>query len=377
MAGIVVDYKVLIRHPTTGVALGELNTSGDIQSIQYNNLLNAPGFLQIKMSANNPKASLITTQDTKLDVYRRIRDADTNTILKDWYIDFRALYQAKHQEFDTVNTLVITAPGTLSLLGRYYNFYAANTTNKTAFTNAKAETIMKTLVKYNCDSSFATTGNGRFTSIPASNVSTETDLARGNTLDWNNFAVNVLENLQKLAQVAVADFDLVPITSTTYEFRYYPVQKGSDLRSSFLFAVERKNITNVVYEYNPIDEKTLAVVGGQGQDTDRSFVVLTGVNYTSTNYKEVFIDSRNDDTTAKMTTTGNVKLRDMQAQQKFSFKVLQTTYSYYGINYNVGDLVRAKRLDGVLVDMKITGAKITQNDQGNSIDIVLSTYNTS
>ena len=87
-----------------------------------------------------------------------------------------------------------------------------------------------------------------------------------------------------MVAIGLGDFDVVPY-DTGYEFRWYTGQLATVRTANILFAVERGNMANPVYKLDNREEKTIAIVGGQGLGAVRNVIVRQGSGYTTTSAK--------------------------------------------------------------------------------------------
>jgi hypothetical protein len=371
MAG---EHYLELRNFSTGARLGIITGATGSGSSARNGFrrlivqkeVNAPGTIIAEIPADHPLLPL--TDKTLVLDWRR----DTARGIA-WYLHHAAVfrdeeYQSQHGERD----VTLKCPGLLSLLDWYYVLWAAGVANRTVFTAAKGETIMKTLVKYNADSSNATAANGRDRNAASYGIALEADGANGNTIDWTaNRSHTLLSELQALALVAGGDFDLEYTSSTVRTFRWYTGQRGTDKSASILFAENLGNMDNVTLRRSRASERTAAVVGGGGEKDDRDIVLRTGTNYNvTTNNIELFVDARDiaKGVTAALQSRGDQKLSETMARDAFGFDVLQTDGTYYGPSgagsYELGDLVSARRPDGVTVTQQVYGVNISWNKDG-------------
>jgi hypothetical protein len=274
-----------------------------------------------------------------------------------------------------VKTFELSAPGYLEMLAWRIVNWPAETANRSKFTSAKAETIMKTLVSYNAGVN-ATTGNGRKRTGTITGLSVQADGANGNTLDWNCHGKVVLENLQDLARVSGGDFDLVKTAAASWEFRWYTGQLGADRTATVTFAVENGSMGEPESDYSRLDERTVACVWGQGEEADRDYVTRTGADYAAGNDKEIYVDAKDvtKGSTAGLNAKGDVKLDETRAREIFTFKVLQTPSLRYGAEYFLGDLVAARNpFTGASLTKKVIAVTLGLQSSGEkSIDIELS-----
>lgn len=354
----------------TDYYLKVFNTSGVLQAVvtdftalSYLRKVNSAGLLTLTLRGDH---SLVSTIQDKwiVEVWRR---PDGGAFGR----DFVGLYRMGEFYYgDDGPRAVLTCPGALSMLGWRIVAWYAGTANRSKFTAAAAETIMKTLVSYNAGSA-ATTANGRLRNGAISGMTVEADGAGGNSVDWFCAYENLLETLSKLADVAGGDFDLARTGDTTWQFRWYAGQLGSDRTASVIFAIERGNMANPAYKSLRIDERTVCVVGGDGEDSDRDTAVRTGPDYAAGNDIEVFLNASGVDTSDGLNARGDAALQEEQAQEQFGFDVIQTPATVYGVHYGLGDLVTAVNpFTGASMTLKIDETAITLDENGaEKIDV--------
>lgn len=317
--------------------------------------VNAPGLLKLTLPGDFSGLWSIADK-TQVILYRR----DVARSIA-WYKEFVGLYRDpdyRNQQGNKEVTLL--CPGLMSILGWYHVLWAANVANRTVFTAAKAETIMKTLIDRNAVAATATAAAGRDRNAPSYGVSNQADAAGGNTIDWTAKRSNtLLEELQAIARVAGGDFDLVYNSSTDRQFRFYAGQRGSDKSATITFAESLGNMDNVRYVRSRSSERTAAVVGGQGTESNRDTVTRTGTNYSSSNDIEVFVDARDiaKGATAALQARGDKQLDELESRDIFAFDVVQTQGVYYGPSgtgsYTLGDLTSAVKPDGTTVTQQV------------------------
>lgn len=344
------------------------NAAGTLQYIitdylwlTYTKQVNKPGLAQFAIPGDHPAVSSLAD---KWQVQIKRRD-NKNDI--DWTTEFDGLYREPEQIDAGPGIFIATAEGVLSMLGWRIVAYTADYTNRSKFASAKAETIMKTLVDYNAGSS-ATTGNGRLRTGTITGLSVASDTTAGNTVSWYCAYDNLLETLQKLAPISGGDFDLVKTGAATYEFRWYTGQLGTDRTASVLFAVERGNMADPYCRTTRLKEKTVAIVAGQDEKTNRDTVVRTGANYdVNDNNIEVFIDARDvtKGDTSGLNARGDQALKEKQAVEVLEFDVIQVESCAYGSHYFLGDKVSAvSPYSGATVTRKVTAVTFAVKSNG-------------
>lgn len=311
------------------------NIITDYLALAYVREVNGPGMCQFILNANHAAIGGLAL-DAQVEVWRA--DAENGI---PWYCDFYGFWRGEQRRADADGTSTYTAycVGQMSLLARSIVAYKAATANRSTFSAAKAETIAKTLVLYNATSS-GTTADGRTRTITLSGISIEADAANGNTIDYNCAWRNLLASLQEVAQIGGGDFDLVKTGPQAWEFRWHDGQLGTDKSALITFALQYGNMANPQLTRNSTDEKTVAIVGGQGEESSRTVVVRTGANYEAThNATEAFVQASSYTTTDGLNAAGDRELDTLKRRDVLTFNVLQTPSTRYGKQYNLGDLV--------------------------------------
>lgn len=345
-------------------ASGVLEYVADDIDFAYTNQVNAAGFLRFAVDENHRLAGNLG-RDWRVDVHRsRAADAgESNAIAR--YEDFSGFVRNEERRADSDGNTQITylCPGKRSLLGRAIVGYKAGVDLRSEFTGDKAETILKNLVKYNLTSS-GTTGDGRVRNASETRISVQADGAGGNTLDYACAYRNLLEVLPDVAAVGGGDYDLVRTGANAWEFRWYAGQLGTDRSATVTFSLAYGNMANPVLNRNWIDEKTVAIVGGQGEESSRTLVVRTGTNYdAAVNGVEMFVDARDLTTTNGLNARGDVYLDGAEAKDTLTFDVIQTPGSLYGLHYFLGDKVTAY-YQGITATKQIVGVSVEFSSQG-------------
>lgn len=310
----------------------------DMHNFSYTKEVNAPGILSFELASDHPSIS-----DFELDGIIEVWRANLEQEI-DWYCDFYGFFRGEERVSDSDGNSVfrVQVVGQLDILNRSIIAYPSEITGRTKFTGIPAETIVKELVKYNASSS-GTTADGRKRTVGITRVTIEPDGIRGTSLDVQCAWRPLLSVLQDVAATGGGDFDLVPDLLNTWKFTWYPGQRGTDRSASLVFALEYGNITNPKLTRSYVSEKTVGIVGGQGQEAARTTVVRTGTNYNADyNEKEVFVDARNISTTTGLQQYGDAVLSELRAKDTLSFDVLQVPQTLYGKDYFLGDLVTGR-----------------------------------
>lgn len=336
------EYKLIVRSPA-GVKKREI---GDYDWLAYTKRVNDPGLLRFGLRGDHPALGVLAELD-QVEVWRRMPAAGV-----DWYCDFRSIYRDEGREQAVRTSFEASCPGAMSMLGWRHVAWKANTANRSVFTGVKAATIMWRLVDYNAGPN-ATTGNGREVGGAISGLSVGSDPNTGSTVDWACAWAPLLAELQKLQKLAGGDFDLVKTGASTWAWQFFPGQRGTDRSATVVFSIDRGNMTNARLRATRSTARTVAIVGGPGEEAARQVRVRTVTGYSSDYHIETFVDARgNGDaaTSAALDAQGDqaLEVARLASQPALTYDVLQTDSCRYGLHYNVGDLVayRAFNLSG-------------------------------
>lgn len=340
----------------------------DFLELSYTNAVNSPGILVFTLPAGHHAIQYFEL-DAQVEVMRN--DAAAGI---DWYCDFYAFWRGEEREADDSGTTRYTAicPGQMDLLRRSNVAYPANSSNRNVFTALPAETIIKDLVRYNATSA-GTTGDGRKRTVTTSGITIQTNGATGTTIDYTCAWQNLLSAIQEVALIGNGDFALVKTGLRAWEFRWYLAQLGTDRSTTITFALQYGNMANPKLTRDYTSERTVAIVGGQGEESSRTIVVRNGANYDATNNAvETFVDARQLTATASLNARGDAELESIRQRNKLTFDVLQVPSTLYGQHYFLGDLVTGY-YEGITTVQKIAGVTVSLDSSGNeSIKVELS-----
>lgn len=327
--------------------------------LAYTKQVNAPGFMIFSLRGDH---ELLTTLADKwqVEVWRK-------PVEQAWYRDFVGYYRQPEWRYGDRSTFSGYCPGIMSMLGWRHVMWKAGTAFS-RFVSTEAESIMNALVKYNACAD-ATIANGRIREGAITGLTVEADGGDGNVIDWFCAWDNLLENLQKCAKVAGGDFDVVKTSSTAWQYRFYTGQLGTDRTASVKFSMDLGNMTDVQYRITRLDERSVVVVGGKGEGTDRATATVTGANYNvTTNNIESFLNATDVDTTDALTDRGDEYLDEVQAREVFTFTGIESPITRYGVHYFLGDLVTAANpITGTDYKAKVMQAVVSFDDSGKEI----------
>lgn len=304
--------------------------------------VNGVNIAEFGLNADNPEAAHVIDK-YEVEIWRR----DTAISLAA-YKSFEGEIRDDIRYTDKQNRarIRIRAYGPNSMLARREILWPPNVANRTVFSAVAAETVMKNIVIYNCVPASITTGVGLRDRMPNTlGITVPATASAGNSISWKcGGRSNVLIELQKIARIAGGDFALVKTGTGAYQFNFYAGQLGTDRTSgasAVVFSTERGNMANPSLARLRSEEKTVAIIGGSGEENARVIRTRTGANFSATNDIEMFIDGRNADTNAYLDATGDEALAAAKFRNVLEFDILQAPLFSVEKDYFLGDKVKA------------------------------------
>lgn len=363
-----VDYAIVIKTRAGVVKRLLTGQDGGFLWLSYTKRVNDIGLLMFDLPSGHAAIADLE-RDGQIDVYRWDDAAGITS-----YVDMESLFVDEERRADDngISIYRATCPGTMDFLDRATVAWPADVANRTIFTAQKASTIMTNLVTYNAVAASATTGNGRIRTTDLANITCEADDNSGNVMTYACAQTPLMEALQDVARIGDRDFYLVRTGAQAWQFRT-DNYLGTDRSSTVTFALNYGNMASPVLKRNRLNEKTVVIVGGQGEESSRNFRTRTGTNYNSTyNSKEVFYAATQYDTSDGLDTAGDVRLYELEARDDLQWAVIQTPATLYGLHYFLGDLVTGY-YEGVTATKQIVSVTVTYapgDDRAETIEIV-------
>jgi hypothetical protein len=361
------EYQVILRD-TTGA---KKYTVADFTSLTYTKKRNYGGNWEMEVPEGNAIVGQVADK-WLVEILRRVPDWGI-----DWYTDFYGVLRDEDlSRPGRLNRYKVSGISQLDILRWRHVMWYANTANRSAFTSAAAETIVKTLVTYNMTAS-ATTGAGRVRNGAMTNftITVEADGAGGNTISSYGCAwENLLASMYQIALIGGGDYTLEYDESThQWEFKWHNGQEGDDRRAAVRFAINFDNMAEPRYVVKRSEEKTACIVVGRGRDNNREWTEVLGDNYSAANDIELTYNASNVETANGRTVAGERKLREIRAVQAFTFTPEQVAAFAYGKHYCVdgemGDLVTA-RWESVEGDFQVEQVTVTVSRSEEAVETV-------
>lgn len=318
----------------------------DLTSCYYKKQVNAPG-MAIFTAPEDHDILNYAIDDTLMEVWISYYDPYFGTTsvkwAQRWAQDFVGLFRDRQIATDSDGNVyhLLYVPGLTEVLGRYVSGYPTGVNDKSSWVGQNLGIICNDLVRWNCTSD-ATTANGRIRNSTIVRGLHDAGAIGGTPVV--NYSVppgrNVLEFMQELAPICGFDFEVRKRSGFpgTVEYKQFAGQLGTDRSASVFFDLALDNVAVANLDFDGLREKTVAIVGGPGEESARIFSVRTGVNYASTNDYEMFVDAR-DHEASELSDVGDARLGDVQARLQMRNTIQLSKGWVYRRDFNHGDLV--------------------------------------
>lgn len=150
---------------------------------------------------------------------------------------------------------------------------------------------------------------------------------------------------------------------------------GTDRTRTVKFHNLLGNLKNVSYTRDASDSANTAIVGGDGEGSQRKYRYANNDN-TGLERREIFVDARDlqsddyssaDRYNAALDNRGIEKLLEKAPVNEFTFDVISNVYKY-GEHYNIGDSVRVASTDKLGIDgiVRIIGMQFSDDSDGHN-----------
>lgn len=187
------------------------------------------------------------------------------------------------------------------------------------------------------------------------------------TVEFQATYKNLLDYEEKLSLASNIGFKFKP--DFTAKKIYFETYRGLDRsrnqtdRAFVEFSDKFDNLNEVVYRGNDQLLKTVGYVGGEGEGSARTYVIVGDDTLTGLARREVFIDAkdiRSDDITqaqylASLRERGIQRLNECIISDSFECETIPTGNYEYHTDYDLGDIVTVRKTDwNMSVDLRIT-----------------------
>jgi hypothetical protein len=299
-------------------------------------------------------------------------------------------------KFEVENGLMITASGRFakSILDRRLIYNISGHTIYPIVFSGNLETAVRNLVSSNIINATDSSRNINF--IELGTVAGITDIITSNTgesADKQTSYANLLSYTDNLLREYHHGAKMILDESTKkLQYAVYTGMNRSngntDGNNPIVFSQDFDNLISSDYQISNMEWKNAALIGGQGEGTERFCVLMVDSTQTGINRREVFIDSSSQSKTYKNNSDQEVEYTDSEytqllitdAMQKISeFKEIESfsgeidiTNSIYKFNrdFYLGDLVTIQDNQiGVYQTVRIIKATEVQDDNGYILSV--------
>lgn len=310
--------------------------------LMYCQQLNAPHYheIHLKLAYNDPRIELLRHElesDWIFEFYR-LTDGQMVKVYEGFH---RTVYEQTTTDGYIIFNLY--GRGFLDLLNRRICVPDAGE-EYVRFAGA-GETVIKQFVNHECVSN----------SNPARNfvgLSIEPDAGRGGYAEYSARYTNLMTVISSVAKQAELDFGIVGKGAVgQFELQVRPLW-GQDKRHPsinnnppVIFDILLNNMDIPVYARNSSDERNVFYVGGQGQGTNRTVVVLEDTKNAARSYwnrVESFVDARSEENEEGLLTIASEQQEKYKYRPSLSFKVFETAGTRWIRDWQLGDIVTAR-----------------------------------
>jgi hypothetical protein len=300
----------------------------DYEQSTLTKIVDGVGTCALRMKGADPKVALLEL-DGQIEFWRR----DEAQGLA-WYLEAEYLFRGWNPKLTSEGAYLFEA------MGHQYNHLLKRrvvevTPTTPGVWSGAAETVIKAIVKDQC-------GADAMAARQLTGLTIAADGARGNAITNDYSSKNLLEVCQGIAAAGGGDFDVVGTGAGTFQFTWYPGQRGTDRSATIKFAPELGDMAEADLQRLRHDEVNTILVGGQNSGTARETVWRTDTTLTDDspwNRCEAYVSASQETTDAGLNTAGDTELFNGRPTNQFSCVVLQLPGCYYGQHYQWGDLV--------------------------------------
>lgn len=344
------------------LSTNRLRIVSNFRSLQIVRTENAVGALVVSLPLKEYKA-----YEWKLNQVIEVwREKGGNTALQNETAYFVQDWQIYRDRSGEVLVDIYAADANWILSTRVVDYYAGSSQ---ADKSGKADDIAKAIVRENFLSLAVAERR-----IPR--LACDVNVGAGPQITKSFSRRNVLTVLQEIAETSLENsvylvFDVVRTVPCEFEFRTYVGMRGVDHSrdsSDPRFVGEiYGNLEDAFLRYEYFDECTVAIAGGQGEGADRLIKYAKDLSRISNgspyNYRERFVDARQDETEAAVQAEADAELYRGRPKRIISGKLIDTLATSYGVNYGFGDIVTVEAF-GQTVDCHVASVQISVDSKG-------------
>jgi hypothetical protein len=360
-------YEVWILHPATGEPLALVDHQ---EGLQYAKRTNAVGEFRLTLPASFDRS--MAHKDGRVVVWREPEGGKKG-------IDFAGLIRYWLPQYaENKHTLILGGPDYNDILYKQWIPYHAGTVYTQKY--QEADDLQKALVRENLGT-LATDGDRDL--VTAGYLTVAADASAG-TVVWQECSwkrlLSVLQEVSDKSMQTPATgsfFGVVPLNrGFDMEFRTNIQQWGQDHRhpngahGARIFAVEWGNIAEASLETDAREEVNYAYVTGDGQEENRLVLPIYDVarmGESPLNRRETVVNASNERfIVSAMGDAGRAAIQAGRERKRFSFSIVETPTSRYGVDWGHGDYVTGS-FEGEQYDLHVAMVQVTLAGQKETI----------
>lgn len=183
---------------------------------------------------------------------------------------------------------------------------------------------------------------------------------------------NLMDSVTELC--AASDIGIKTVFTPATGIFTVTLYNGSN--SQAVFSKEYENLTEQIYTESVADYANTALIGGEGEGADRTFVAITSGS--GETRREIFVDAKDlraedfgTDYVNTLTFRGQSKLNEQAIRYTFDTSVNPHGNLTYKIDFDLGQTVKViSKAWGVSMTTRITEIEETYDSDGQSISVV-------
>lgn len=318
---------------------------------RYERHLRTADSFEFKINKNHPKSQSILNGDALMLVYY------DGTTARAGIIEQVQCSMSETGSSDEVVTVTGRSGGSFE-----HRLAVAGTAIGTGYDTqtGAAETLLRHYVDVNCINALDGAGDAASARVIPQLALSDTDGERGVTCTYSARYETIAEILETICNASglgwEVDFDR---DSATFVF---DVISGTDHSEQsidpIIFKLELNNLKTIDYQSSQIDTKTLAYVGGSGEDASRIVqeVYLADDEPTGFARHETFVSASNTNDVGELVTVGESELHERSGELSLSAEIdLNFSAQQYLRDYDLGDIVTVQYTGVASVDVRIIG----------------------
>jgi hypothetical protein len=185
---------------------------------------------------------------------------------------------------------------------------------------------------------------------------------------------NVLQLFQKLSLASIEAgtpvyFDVVASSATDLEFQTFINQRGTDRTATSRNPIQLfhgENFIDATYSIARGKEATVCQVGGRGEGSARTTVEVENTDRlgeSALNRREIFVDSRQDSDSDRLTATGQAALHKRRPDKRLTGQLVNSPGFKYGEDWGFGDKLTVT-VFGITLDVRVSDVTVEVTGRG-------------